>query len=436
MLLPLLVKKITLIFIHNNNLKIMEMKSFIKIGNSNIVKSKDTFQALASNSYTPVTLLPFYELTNIKEPEGFHSTILIIGAYKNNTVYDDLNKFSLDYNLPLLNAPTNFPAPNTNGLGNFYLWYQQGSQIFFSPNHTLPDNFPEPTPNIPTSLNTDLESALDTQWAHAFSPYSNIILLLSESTSTTNIYSILFTFLLYLGEYVNVVSMSFGTSEGPSQLGIDEYFAEYPNIIFVASSGDVGGSINYPAASPHVLSVGGTTITCSDPNSRCEKVWVDAGGGKSAYETVTPFYQNIVFPNYVDPTSQQYPPAKFIQTYGFGRIIPDVSLIADPDPGAVILFRGETLSNIGGTSLSAPCWAGIIAYVIQLRKKSINQNDLFSKIYNTLLLNGTKIYTNNNFKNIPSGPNGTHVSLYGYDTRAGIGTPKCSVLIQTLLTIP
>jgi hypothetical protein len=154
---------------------------------------------------------------------------------------------------------------------------------------------------------------------------------------------------------VAVVSMSWGFDEMPKEASYDSYFttpAGHSGITFVASSGD-NGSIEYPSASPNVLSVGGTTLSIGSSGSYgSETVWTSGGGGYSQYEA-EPSYQNSV------------------QSTGL-RSTPDVAFDGDPSTGAQVYSTppGSTKGSwqvVGGTSLGAPAWAGLIAIADQGR---------------------------------------------------------------------
>jgi hypothetical protein len=157
---------------------------------------------------------------------------------------------------------------------------------------------------------------------------------------------------------VAVVSMSWGFNEFPGETQYDSYFTT-PGITYIAASGDDPG-VDYPAASPDVLSVGGTTLTLNSSGGySSETAWSDSGGGYSQYES-EPAYQESV------------------QTSGY-RSTPDVAFDGDPNTGVSVYFTPTAGSGFwnsdpqgswqtfGGTSVGAPCWAGIIAIVDQGR---------------------------------------------------------------------
>jgi hypothetical protein len=119
--------------------------------------------------------------------------------------------------------------------------------------------------------------------------------------------------------------------------------------------------VDYPAASPYVLSVGGTTLDLDNSgNDLSETAWPDSGGGYSQLEG-EPSYQESV-----QQTGQ--------------RSTPDVAFDGDPNTGVEVYETPPTGQGrwqqqtpqgswqvVGGTSLGAPSWAGILAIADQGR---------------------------------------------------------------------
>jgi hypothetical protein len=110
------------------------------------------------------------------------------------------------------------------------------------------------------------------------------------------------------------------------------------------SSGDSGYGTAYPAASPYVTSVGGTTLTLTASNTRAgETTWSGAGSGCSMYESKPSFQHD---------------------TGCSRRTVADVSADADPATGASVYdsvsYQGQKgWFTVGGTSLAAPLIAGV-----------------------------------------------------------------------------
>ena len=135
--------------------------------------------------------------------------------------------------------------------------------------------------------------------------------------------------------------MSWGFSEMPNETSYDSYFttpAGHVGITFIASSGD-SGSVEYPSASPNVLSVGGTSLTLSSSGTyQSESAWSDSGGGYSQYEA-EPSYQSSV------------------QTTGL-RSTPDVAFDADPNTGVQEYETDPGRERkVHGRRSAGPAWA-------------------------------------------------------------------------------
>jgi hypothetical protein len=268
-----------------------------------------------------------------------------------------------------------------------------------------------------------VETSLDVEWAHAVAPGASIVLVEANSDSTNDLFSAVNTARRRSG--VSVVSMSWGTLDG-------EYDGETFNdatlttprghngVTFVASAGDTGGLVEYPAASPNVLSVGGTKLTAySNGNYQYETAWGSSGGGLSQYES-EPSYQIGVVPSSVDSSDS--------------RAVPDVAADADPKSGVAVVDSWDFTSGgpwvtVGGTSLAAPLWAGVIAIINQGRVAAGSKT--FDGVSQTL----PAIYALNssNLHDITSGDNG-NPALPGYDLVTGLGSPIVNLLAPAMAT--
>jgi kumamolisin len=122
-----------------------------------------------------------------------------------------------------------------------------------------------------------------------------------------------------------------------------------------AASGDNGAddgthklALDYPSACPYVISVGGTTLTDLNGVWSRETVWNSpqgsTGGGVSNYFLKQSWQ------------TKQTRPGKF-------RSSPDIALVADPNTGITIVLNGNLVYGIGGTSVSAPMFAGFLACI-------------------------------------------------------------------------
>lgn len=200
------------------------------------------------------------------------------------------------------------------------------------------------------------EESLDVEWAHAIAPGADILVVEARSQALTDLLSAVDTARSSPG--VVAISMSWGFSEMAGEASYDTHFttpAGHAGITFVAASGDNGlrAGAEYPAASPDVLAVGGTTLNLGDAgNYLSETAWQDSGGGYSLYEP-EPGYQDA------------------IQSTGY-RSTSDVAFDGNPNTGVTVYETpphggAGAWQTVGGTSLGTPAWAAIIAIVDQGR---------------------------------------------------------------------
>jgi subtilase family serine protease len=206
---------------------------------------------------------------------------------------------------------------------------------------------------------------------------------------------------------------------------IFEPLFDIPGITFVAASGDFGNVPTYPASSPRVVAVGGTTLHLDKKGKRKapETAWSFSGGGISQFMP-EPGYQ-MTYP--IPPTG------------GF-RGTPDVALNADPTTG-VSVFSSQRPDGevgwivLGGTSASAPQWAGLFALANQRREEgNLSSNDLVNRgIYD--LARDEDDYEDL-FLDIKTGTNGACGSVCtadtGYDFVTGLGSPRAKKLVDEL----
>ena len=121
------------------------------------------------------------------------------------------------------------------------------------------------------------ESALDLQMVSAMCPSCHILLVKSTNDYLNNLAAAA----NYAATHANAVSNSYGGSEG----GTSSYEPSYNHtgVAVTVSSGDSGYGVQFPASSPHVTAVGGTSLVHA-ANSRgwAETAWSGAGSGCSS----------------------------------------------------------------------------------------------------------------------------------------------------------
>jgi pseudomonalisin len=168
----------------------------------------------------------------------------------------------------------------------------------------------------------------------------------------------------------------------------------------------------YPASSPYVVAVGGTTLlTNSDGTYNNEAAWYAGGGGISQFE-LAPFWQAPVNP---------------ASTVGKG--VPDIAMDADPESGAYVFVSGAEACCYGGTSLSSPMALGIFARLQSGHLNSLGHaGPVFYKGATPLPAPASPA----GFHDILLGSNGLFLALPGYDYTTGLGSLDIAAFNATL----
>jgi pseudomonalisin len=227
-----------------------------------------------------------------------------------------------------------------------------------------------------------------------------------------------------------------------SMLIDDEIFAEAAaqgQTVF-ASSGDTGAScavvstngvpdsgppsVNYPASSPYVVGVGGTTLlTNSNGTYDTELSWYAGGGGISQLET-SPYWQTAILP--VTTTSLTG-----------GRGVPDIAMDADPESGASVYTSGA-FEGVGGTSLSAPLALGVWA---RIESAYGNRLGFAAPVLYSVYQHGscqTDLSTLEDICSTPAfhapiaGFNGLYPETPGYNYNTGLGTFDTAAMLSAI----
>jgi subtilase family serine protease len=187
---------------------------------------------------------------------------------------------------------------------------------------------------------------------------------------------------------------------------------------------------NYPAASPYVVGVGGTTLVtnAADGTYNAEITWIATGGGISAHE-YGPYWQNGIVPPAINPP----PPGNAVTEKG----LPDISMDADPDTGADIINNGQH-TGVGGTSLSSPLSMGVWS-----RLESVNHNKLgfaAPRLYHVYVTNpggatpppGATTQLIGGFHDILLGNNGPYPATPRWDFTTGLGTVDVNLMFAAI----
>ncbi len=286
------------------------------------------------------------------------------------------------------------------------------------------------------------EACLDVQMACTMNPHARVSVVEASSASLGDMLAAVD----YAADTADVVSMSWGANDSAVFAPYVSRFSR-EHVTFCAASGDTNVA-SWPSVVETCVSVGGTTMlwtpcqtrlrSLMTPYTRSEFTWPSAGCGYSA-SVARPAYQNSV-----NATT--------------ARVIPDLSLVANPRSGVYVVFNGTWLV-FGGTSLATPLFSGMISLANQMRLNvgkqplSTHNGEVHSELHSILYA----IYADPRkyaaaFKDITLGtsagsalplePLGSAGSLAeyaegaGFQIPTGLGSPNCARLCAELAAAP
>ncbi len=255
----------------------------------------------------PTDLADAYQLDTSK---GYGQTVAVVDAYDDPSAAADLAVYRSQYGLPACGAGC-FSKVNQAGAAGPLPAYNAGWAG---------------------------EIALDLDMVSAVCPQCNILLVEANSSYLSDLGTAVDT-AVRLG--ARFVSNSYGGSEYAGVGGNDVHY-NHPGVAITASTGDNGYGTSYPASSPYVTAVGGTTLSrAGGGRGWTETAWAGAGSGCSGYLG--------------QPAAQAN-----AGTGCANRAMADVSAVANPATG-VAVYGGGGWGVYGGTSASAPIIAAVYA---------------------------------------------------------------------------
>jgi subtilase family serine protease len=321
--------------------------------------------------------------------DGRGQTVAITDAYGSPTILQDANAFSAKAGLPALQMGVNFDIVTPNGIVNKHESRAQDP------------------------LGWQAEVTLDVEAVHAMAPGAKIVLVAAPNNYADLDEAINWVVIHHIA---NIVTNSWGLSTDlmdPGKASRDERIfmqAAAQGIGLNFSSGDNGDelantggkTVDYPASSPWVNAVGGTSLFLNGDNSysfetgwgtnlqrlySCASYTVNSTTGLRECDTYKSAPLNYGFDggaggglsyNFGGQPWQSSAiggaTAAGFGTVGTHRAVPDVSMLADPYTGMNVyitdLSAGDTKPEIepyGGTSLASPLFAGVMALVDQQR---------------------------------------------------------------------
>ena len=322
--------------------------------------------------------------------DGSGQTVAIVDAYGSPTILTDANKFSQVAGLPPLVNGQNFEIVGPNGTVN------------------------KPESPAQDPLGWQAEVTLDVEAVHAMAPGAKIVLVAAPNNYSDLDEAVNWVVVHHLA---NIVTNSWGLSTdlmSPGRASRDERIfmqAAAEGIGLNFSSGDNGDelantggkTVDYPASSPWVNAVGGTSLFLNSDNSYNS----ETGWGTNLQRLYTCAHYTVNSTTGLRECANYNPAGAFNYGFdggaggglsynfagqpwqsskigtataaGFGtvgthRAVPDISMLADPYTGMNVwitdLSAGDTAPEAepyGGTSLASPLFAGIMALVDQQR---------------------------------------------------------------------
>jgi subtilase family serine protease len=418
-------------------------------------------QAVGARCFGPAAIRAAYDLGPLYAAgsDGRGMTIAIVDAFGSDTISHDLHVYDEAFGLqPMCGEEDVVCSP---GMPTFDRLHVQGAPATVA----QPGN----GTHLQDRSSWAIETSLDVELAHAIAPRANILLVTSPAAEST--------LLLNAEAYIvdrglaDVISQSFGGAEESFEgtaalLQQHQVFeaAAAVGISVLASSGDSGTSnytmgpvawggrliphpsVQWPASDPLVTGVGGTylcvdtatgtTVDSSSPSGKCpqfpgarEVAWTYSGGGYSQVFQ-TPSWQTAL-------------PADSSQI-GAMRGVPDVSLVASAGTGPLVFASLPPIVSdidqtgwyvVGGTSVSSPSWAGLVAIADQIDGGRLGLLD--PGLYRLASDPGRyaadfhDVATGNTNQTDPSV--GGYVAGAGWDPVTGLGTPDAARLLPDLV---
>ncbi len=374
-----MLKKILLILIVVLALSISVSHGYNSI-NLNI--QQDPLQSQTCTYLSPQDIQTAYNFIPLYDNgiNGSGESIAIIVAHGDPSLLQDVDTFDSFYGLSKLTNDSNLIIEQPFGTPSFY------------------------------PANWTSETALDVEVIHSLAPGARIYVIVSPNDSW------LFQTVNYTIKNIptNVISLSWGSSElyynqqEITYLNSMFNYAQSRGINVFVASGDTGAynsqntpNVNFPASSPDVIAVGGTTLSIySDGTYKSEVGWNGSGGGESQFFSKPPFQPDI----------------------GSYRMVPDVSFNAGTP---LCIYVNSQWGGFYGTSAAAPSWAAIDSLINQ--QLNGDKGYLDSSLYSLYKNVGNFV-----FNNITSGCNGLYCANGKYNEVTGLGSPKVYQLVEAL----
>lgn len=243
---------------------------------------------------------------------------------------------------------------------------------------------------LPTTVDPgwSLEESIDVDAVSAACPDCHILVVETDSAVPGDLFAGVDQ---AVAQGAKFISNSWDLPEASFEGAFDFHF-NHPGVAFTFASGDTGGVPKYPASSPYVTAVGGTTLTrAHNRRGWTESAWEGTGCGCSLFEPKPAFQHDTICPN--------------------SRTTVDVSAVATNFP---VYDTVPTVFGIGwlttfGTSISSPLVASMYALAGNPAPGTFPNSYPYARP--------------RDFFDITTGSAGAFSAMPGYDAPTGIGTP-------------
>lgn len=336
-------------------------------------------RSISYGPFRPNQIRAAYSINNIIPLRNIRRPIVtIIAAFNNPYLARDITTFGRVFGLP----PCNFTIHNF-------------SRTFVT--------------------NWAVEVTLNAQWVYAVNPHAQIRIVLAASNSVRDMLNAV-SFANNRNNFrpaidTDIMSMSWGTEDTGNLAAYNNYFSN-PNTIYVASSGN-SSRVSVPSCCTNVLSIGGTSLGLNSSFNRVsERVWSNAGCGYSRSFDKPPYQPTLSNNN--------------------KRISPDFGCVADPNTPCYIVINNRAYT-IGGTSLAAPIYAGMLSVLTQNRLN--NRRHTYTSVANRYNSIQPLLYNSSNtncFFDVTQGSSAGFFATTGFDVASGKGVLTTSTVVQKL----
>jgi hypothetical protein len=330
----------------------------------------------APPGFSPVQLRYAYGLEFQALTGGVGQTVAVVTAYDDATAETDMGAYRSQYNLPACTT---------------------ADGCFSKVNETGGDTYP---PAGPAGSGWTLATAQALDMISAICPNCHILLVEATTTGITDLGTAENEAVSLGADFVANTWFTPEATYGSEEPTYDSEYFDHPGVVITAPDGNGAGyGTYYPAASPDVIAVGGTTLTQDPSVARgwSEQAWSYTGSGCSPYEP-KPSWQT--------------------DTGCTTRTLNDTAAVADPNtPVAIYDTTSGDWVATGGNITAAAIIAAASALAGTPAADTIGASYLYANAGAGLV------------NNITSGSDGTCSVTYlctagpGYNGPTGVGTP-------------